>query len=91
MSWSVSAIGKPAAVAAKVKADLAVIRCQEPEETIKNHVGAAIEAGLAAFPANYAVRVEANGSQYAPDYQKPAEVQNQLSVKIEPLGVFLGG
>lgn len=89
MSWSVSRVGKPAAVAAILAADFAKIKCQEPEETIKNNVAAAVAAGLAVYPSNLVVRVEANGSQWAPDSTKPEEKQNSLSVKIECLGGFV--
>ena len=89
MSWSVSAIGKPAAVAAKLVKDFAGIKCAEPEETIKGNVAAAVAAALAVFPASMAVRVEASGRQYAPDSNKPEGKQNQLSVKLEPLFGFI--
>lgn len=89
MSWSVAAIGKPAAVAAKLEKDFANIQCLEPEQSIKNAVASAIAAGLAVFPPNAAVRVEASGSQYVPDSRKLGELQNQLSVKLEPLYGFV--
>lgn len=89
MSWSVAVVGKPAAVAAKLAADIARIKCVESEETIKNAVGAAVAAALAAFPPGLAVRVEAAGSQWAPDPTKPAELQNSLSVKLEPIHGFV--
>jgi hypothetical protein len=89
MSWSVSAIGKSAAVAAKLAKDFTAIKCTEPEETIKNKVAEAVAAGLAAFPVGMAVRVEASGSQYAPDSSKPTELQNQLKVELMPLFGFI--
>lgn len=89
MSWSVSAIGKPAAVATKLAADFARIKCTEPEETIKNSVAVAVAAGLAVYPANTVVRVEANGSQSTPDFHKQTEIQNNLSVKLEPVYGFV--
>lgn len=89
MSWSVMRVGKPAAVAAALAKDFANIKCAEPEETIKNSVASAVAAGLAVFPPSMAVRVEANGSQYAPDGNKPLEKQNQLIVKMEPLFGFI--
>lgn len=89
MSWSVNAIGKPAAVAAKLAKDFAGIKCTEPEETIKNKVAEAIAVGLAAFPAGMAVRVEASGSQYVPDAGSPAQAQNQLRVELMPLYGFV--
>lgn len=88
MSWSVSAIGKPGAVAAKLARDFANINCAEPEETIKTNVALAVATALWSFPPNMAVRVEASGSQYAPDITKPDQKQNQLSVKLEPIHGF---
>lgn len=89
MSWSVNAIGKAHAVAAKLSANLASSRCSEPEETIKNIVGSAIAAALAAFPANYAVKVVAMGSQSCPDSSNPDEKTNSLSLTIEPIWGFV--
>jgi hypothetical protein len=89
MSWSVSAVGKPAAVAAKLAKDFAAIKCSEPEESIKSSVAQAVASALAAFPPNLAVTVSASGSQYAPDSTKPEEKQNQLSVKLDPLYGFI--
>lgn len=88
MSWSVSAIGKPSAVAAKVAKELASIKCMEPEESIKSGVAAAVAAALAAYPESGAVRVEASGSQ-STDRDAPGIATNQLSVKIEPLWGFV--
>jgi len=76
-------------VAAKLEKDFSNIHCAEPEESIKNSVAAAVAAGLAVFPPTMAVRVEASGSQHAPDSKKPEEKQNQLSVKLEPLFGFV--
>jgi len=90
MSWSVAAFGKAAAVRSKLNADFGRISCTEPEESIKNHVREAVYAALGAFPPNYAVRVEASGSQSHPDFSKaPHEKTNQLNVKIEPLYGFV--
>jgi len=90
MSWTVAAIGKPAAVAAKLAADFAKNPCSEPEETIRQAVAGIVATSLAAFPPNYAVRVEASGSQSCPDFSKaPNEKTNQLSVTILPLWGFV--
>ena len=90
MSWSVSAIGKAGAVAQKLAADFAKIKCSEPEQSIKNCVVAAVAAALDTFPQNYAVRVEASGSQSCPDFSKaPDEKVNNLSVKIDPVYGFV--
>lgn len=90
MSWSVVTIGKPAAVAAKLADDFQKNPCSEPEETIRQAVAKIVATSLAAFPPNYAVRVEASGSQSCPDSSKaPKEFTNQLTVKIEPIGGFV--
>lgn len=91
MSWSVSAIGKPAAVAAKLAGDFARIPpMQEPEETGKNAAATAVAAIVPAFPDSHVVRVECNGSQYTPDSSKaPDKKVNQLTVKIETLGAII--
>lgn len=86
MSWSVSAMGKPAAVATKLAADFARIKCTEPEESIKNTVASAVATGLAAFPPNQAVSVEASGSQSS---SNPGEATNSLSVSLKPLWGFV--
>lgn len=85
MSWSVSQIGKAFAVAERVAAEIARIKCIEPEETVKNHVGAAIAAALAAYPADFVVEVEASGSQYSPS----GHPVNSLSVKVRPIHGFV--
>lgn len=93
MSWSVSAVGKPRAVAAKLAEDFNRIKCSEPEESIKNSAASAIAAALSAMPDEYAVRVEANGSQ-SPFYGKdqrvvPGKFLNNLSVRLDPLYGFV--
>lgn len=87
MSWSVSAVGKPSAVAVKLAAQFSGIKCMEPEETIKNTVASAVAVALKAFPESSAVKVDAYGSQ-STDAAKPDFATNQLSVKIEPLWGF---
>jgi hypothetical protein len=90
MSWSVSAIGKAAAVAEKVASELERSKCSEPEETIKNTVADVVGVALRAFPPNYAVRVNASGSQQTPDFSKaPKEIVNSLNVSIEPIWGFV--
>lgn len=85
MSWSVSAVGKAAKVAAKVKADLARMTCVEPEETLKSHAGVIIGAALAAMPADYPVEVSAAGSQSSLTERGPGVALNNLDIKIRPL------
>jgi hypothetical protein len=91
MSWSVSAIGKPAAVAEKLAGDFARIPpMQEPEETGKKAAETAVAAIVPAFPDGHVVRVDCNGSQYTPDSSKhPDKKINQLTIKIETLGTIL--
>lgn len=85
MSWSVSAIGKASAVAAKIAADIERQKCMEPEEAIKKSVASALAAALAAFPEGSAVKVEASGSQSATG----AKATNNLSVSLQPLYGFV--
>lgn len=93
MSWSVSAVGKASAVAAKIAKDIAATHCSEPEETIKNSVGSIIATTLAAYPDTYAVSVTASGSQgagYSPDKPGVAAGQvNTLQVTISPMYGFV--
>lgn len=88
MSWSVSGIGKPAALAAKLADDFTRISpMKEPEETGKNAASMAIAALVPAFPDSCIVQVEANGSQYTPDSSKtPDKCINSLSIKIQSMG-----
>jgi hypothetical protein len=90
MSWSISAIGKPAAVAAKLAAEFAKNSCSEPEESIRQSVATIVATSLRAFPPDHAVRVEASGSQSCPDFSKaPNEKTNNLSVSIMPIWGFV--
>jgi hypothetical protein len=90
MSWSVAAIGKPAAVANKLAEEFSRNPCSEPEETIRQAVAGIVATSLAAFPPNYAVKVTASGSQSCPDFNKaPEEKTNKLNVTIEPQWGFV--
>lgn len=84
MSWSVSRIGLAAAVREAVKRDLGALKCNEPEESVKNGVATVIDTALAAYPADFAVQIDANGSQYSPDGSQI----NSLSLSIKPLHGF---
>lgn len=88
MSWSVSAVGRAAAIAPKLADQFTRNKCSEPEETIKNSVAAALALALAAFPPNFTVKVSAAGSQSIPDAAQP-ERTNQLSVTLEPIWGFV--
>ena len=89
MSWSVNAVGKPSAVMVKLANDFGLIHCQEPEESIRQSIARAIANALALYPPASAVRVEASGSQHAPDHTKPQEKINSLRVLIEPVHGFI--
>ena len=86
MSWSVSALGKPAAVAAKLAKDFVSHKCNEPEETVRQAVATAVATALKAYPSSSAVRVEASGSQNG---NGPNDVVNTLTVKIEQVYGFI--
>lgn len=62
MSWSFSAIGKPAAVLAKAQKDMAAYKCAEPEETLKNMALSVMETAFCVMPQDSAVKVTAFGS-----------------------------
>jgi hypothetical protein len=87
MSWYIKKVGAAKAVADAVKKSLDDIKCVEPENTIKNDVGAAIYLALGAFPPDFPVSVEASGSQSS-DPNWDGQV-NMLNVKIEPLFGFV--
>jgi hypothetical protein len=91
MSWSVSGIGKPVALAAKLVGDFTRISpMKEPEETGKNAAAMAIAAIVPAFPPNTLVKVEANGSQYTPDSAKSPNIHiNSLTISIQSMGAIV--
>ncbi len=87
MSWSVSGIGKPVALAEKFRKDFAAMSpCSLPEETVRLNIAASIDPILYAYPPNLVVKVEANGSQFTPDNKKPDERINFVNLKIENWG-----
>jgi len=96
MSWSFNAIGKPAAVAKKARADLEKILCAEPEQSVKAGVISMIEAACGGMPEDSAIRIEASGSQ-SPAYrisggsyhEIKGSVMNSLTLKIEPIHGFV--
>lgn len=87
MSWSFSAVGRPAAVAAKAAKELSAFKCAEPEESIKERIMQSIVIACEAMPSDIAVRVEASGSQYVKQTDGP--VVNTASLKIETLYGFV--
>lgn len=91
MSWSLNIIGKPAAVAVKVRESLASNKCVEPEEAIRTAVCGAVVVALEAYPPAQVVQVEAFGSQSTPSgaADKAGQHVNSLSLKIVPLYGFV--
>lgn len=94
MSWSVSAVGKPAAVAASIESQFASYgTCPEPEETAKQLVRQTI-ASLASGHSKPGtiIKVTASGSQ-SNSYDGPGaplrDVYNNLSVSVETLFGFV--
>lgn len=89
MSWGVSGIGKPEALANKLAIDFTRISpMQEPEETGKNAAAMAVAAIVPVFPPDTIVKVECNGSQYCPGSASGPKI-NQLTIKIESLGAIV--
>lgn len=89
MSWSINAVGSAEKVRAAVAAQVASIKCSEPEESIKNGVGAAIDAALAAMPGDTAVNVQASGSQTTQGgTNEPQRAVNSLHVEVKPIWGF---
>ena len=86
MSWAVTYVGKSAAIAAKVKEEAAVSRCQEPEESFRQTALGLVLSALGSFSDDIAVKVEASGSQW-----KDGEVvrHNQLHLHVEPIWGFV--
>ena len=83
MSWSVNAIGKPAAVAAKLIEEFSRPPCVQPEEDVRQAAAAVVFAAVKAQAANSAVVVIASGNQtpiYGSDGKPTGEVQNTLSI-----------
>lgn len=86
MSWSVSAMGKAAAVAQKVAADLERQKCPEPEQAIKTKLGEVAAMALAALPDNTYVKVEGGGHQNAENHGK---FVNAFKIEVTPLYGFI--
>jgi len=88
MSWSVAAIGKPAAVRAAIADQFAKGgKCAEPEETVRLAAASVMDAALAGqTDPTKAVKASADGSmsQYA-----NLVVTDSLTMSIEPLWGFV--
>lgn len=93
MSWSVSAVGRPPAVAAVIETQFAASSCSEPEETVRQAARKVIAEALAAQRPDSAVKVSASGSQQSSYNQESkswgAPYQNSLEIKVEPLYGFV--
>jgi Mg-chelatase subunit ChlD len=82
MSWSESFMGKPAGVAAALRAAAQKSPCAEPEETFRK---TALELAAQSAEANQAdriIRVDASGSMWR---DGSVTRSNQLSLKVETL------
>lgn len=87
MSWSFSAFGKPASVAAKARETIENgYKCAEPEESIRVATLNSVATAADNFAPGYAVKVAASGSQ---SVVNGVVQSNQLSVTIEPVHGFL--
>lgn len=86
MSWSFSGIGLPGPLAAKARVDMTKCRCIEPEQTIKAMALNIIEHSLLAMPADYPVKIIANGSQGSP---VEGQFVNNFTLTIEPIYGFV--
>lgn len=85
MSWSVSAVGKPTAVAAKCQEELTRFKCIDPEEGVKLAAASTIAAALAAQNPQSAVKVMASGHQSGTG----ETATNTLNISVEPLYGFV--
>jgi hypothetical protein len=92
MSWSVSAVGKPEAVALSIGAQFdAASVCGEPEETIRQQAREMIQTALCAQKSDSVVQVSANGSQSSTfiDGKWGAPYTNNLEIKVQPIHGFV--
>ena len=90
MSWSVSAIGKSAAVRSSVAEQFTKNTCSEPEESVRQAAARLLDACLAAQDGVGAVKVIASGSQWAMRLAiTKTGVSNHLSIIVEPQHGFL--
>lgn len=88
MSWSFSAVGRPNAVAQKLRVEAETTRCAGAEETARKAV--LEQASLLCengFSSDNAVRVAASGSAYTQG--DGSQSYNSLDLKIEPLYGFV--
>ena len=87
MSWSFQAVGRPAAVAEKAKAEQETPRCAGAEEVARTAVLEAVGVLCReGFTNEHAVRVSASGSAYT---DNGVQKYNSLELKVEPLYGFV--
>ena len=88
MSWSVAAIGKPAAVGASIAKQAAGTKCSEPEEGIRQAAIHLLATAVLAQNPAIPVKVAASGSQsvgYDHATGKSTGVfTNSLTISVEP-------
>ncbi len=91
MSWSVSAIGKSDAVAAKLATEFANIKyLTGPEADVKDAAAAVVAAALAGQVPPTAVKVNCCGSQSTYSQKDgPTSYTNTLTIEIQPIYGFV--
>lgn len=89
MSWTVSSVGRVAAVRDDIARQFTLYHCMEPKETVRQAAATLIDAALAAQNQDFAVSVRADGSQSFEDCSKKEGVSTRLNISIEPLYGFL--
>jgi ABC-type Zn2+ transport system substrate-binding protein/surface adhesin len=91
MSWGITAIGKPQAVAAKLADEFTKHPCIDPEEGVRQAAANVIAVALAAQDPNSAVKVMANGHQFQNYDLKGTKstISNTLSITVEPVSGFV--
>ena len=84
MSWSVSAIGKAAAVKKEIADQFTKGgKCVEPEESIRQAAAQIIDQAVGSIHESYVVQVSAGGSQGYKNYSKPEDgLFNSLNIDI---------
>jgi hypothetical protein len=91
MSWSVTEVGKAAAVRKSIADQFARGgKCMEPEESVRLQAAAAMDQALGAQDPDVVVRASANGSQGFKDYQTSTGPFNSMSMSIEVIHGFVG-
>ncbi len=91
MSWSVLAVGTPAAAAASIEKQFAQQSpCSEPEESVRQSARGLIAAALAAQDPGGAVKANGFGSQSVwTDTGGVKHATNSLKIEVEPISGFL--